>query len=386
MKKIIYFDHHATTPLDPRVLKTMMPFLKKNFGNASSTTHELGRVARAAVEKARRQVADLIGANANEIYFTSGATESNNLAIKGIAEAYREQGRHIISITTEHKTVLDPLKRLGMQGFEITLLKVQPNGRVNIDELLAAIRPSTILISVMWANNEIGVLQPIHDIGKIAKTKKILFHCDAVQAAGRVPIDVNKAGIDLLSFSAHKMHGPKGVGALFVRKENPRVKLLPLFDGGGQEMGFRSGTLNVPGIVGFGEACRIAQKELTTENKRLKNLRQKLHTKLTKAFPGLMINGDEAERLSNNLNVSLPDIDAAELLKGLPGVALSSGSACLSSSPERSYVLKSLGLSDKICRSAIRFGLGRFNTPQEIDAAVKQIVRVAGDLKKRSSL
>lgn len=386
MKKIIYFDHHATTPMDARVLKAMLPYLKEDFGNPSSSTHALGKSAREAVERARESVARLIGAHANEIYFTSGASESNNLALKGIAAAYKDKGNHILTVCTEHKTVLDPCKRLALEGAEVTYLPVQSNGLIDLETLKKSIKPSTILISVMFANNEIGVIQPIAQIGKIAKEKGILFHCDAAQALGWVAVDVQAMGIDLLSLSGHKIYGPKGVGALYVRKENPRVKLTPLFDGGGQETGFRSGTLNVPGIVGLGEACEIAYAEREKNTRKVKALRDYLRQRFLALLPDWHENGDLQERLPNNWNVSIQGVDAEEVLKRLKNVALSTGSACLSSSPERSYTLKALGLSDERCRSALRFGLGCFNTQGDVDALMNQLAPVVRDIRKRSAL
>ena len=377
MSKIIYLDNHATTPVDPRVLKAMLPYLRERFGNAASRNHFFGFEASKAVEKARAQVAKLINAEPREILFTSGATESNNLALKGFAEANRGRGNHIVTAATEHRSVLDSCKRLELAGFKVTYLPVKPDGFLDLRRLKEAVTPKTILISVMLANNEIGVLQPLVEIGRFARAKGILLHSDAAQALGKIPIDVKKMSIDLLSITAHKIHGPKGIGALYLRKTGPQVKLLPILDGGGHEGGYRSGTLNLPGIVGFGEACRIYSERngLKKESLRLARLRDRLKDKLLKEIEGCRVNGSLEHRLPNNLNVSLDGIDAKALMAGLKELALSSGSACLSTSSEPSYVLKALGLSESLRRSSIRFGLGRFTTPAEVDRAASQVIR-----------
>lgn len=376
MTKLIYLDNHSTTPLDPRVLKAMLPYFKERFGNAASRTHALGDEARAAVERARAQVAKLIGAEPREIVFTSGATESNNLALKGVAEAYRGKAWHIVTVATEHRSVLDACRRVEMEGFKLTVLGIKKDGQIDLEKLKKAITSQTIVVSVMWANNEIGTIQPIKEIAKITRKAGVLFHSDAAQALGKIPIDVKKTGVDLLSITAHKVHGPKGVGALYLRKTGSQIKMLPLLDGGGHEGGYRSGTLNVPGIVGFGEACRIYSESGKAERARLKLLRDRLLNQLRKGVPGLKVNGSLSNRLPNNLNVSLPGIDAHALMLQLKHVALSSGSACLSSSEEPSYVLKALGIPADLRRSSLRFGLSRFNTAQEVDRAVYGIIKV----------
>ena len=375
MAKRIYMDNHATTPVDPRVLRAMLPYFSDKFGNAASNTHLFGREAKAAVEKARNKIAQLIGAEPREIIFTSGATESNNLAIKGAAAAHGRKGRHLITVQTEHKSVLDCFKRLSMDGFQVTYLGVRKDGLLDLAELKKAVTAETILISVMMANNETGVIGPIADIGKIAKEKGVLFHCDAAQAVGKIPVSVGKLGVDLLSFNAHKIYGPKGIGALFVRKSEPRVQIIPLLDGGGHEVGLRSGTLNVPGIVGMGEACRICNIELARESQRLEKLRNKLRDGLMKALPNSVVIGSQTQRLPNNLTISFPGVSAGNLMKGLNSVALSSGSACLSSSLEPSYVLRALGLNENTMRSSIRFGLGRFNTEAEVDLVIGKVTK-----------
>ncbi len=381
MPKIIYLDNHATTPVDPRVLKAMLPYFRERFGNAASRSHSLGSEALKAVEKARAQIATLIHAEPNEIIFTSGATESNNLALKGIAEADRNRGNHVLTVVTEHRSVLDSCKRLELSGFKITYLPVKPDGLIDLSLLKRAITPKTILISVMLANNEIGVIQSLTEIGRLARAKGVLFHSDAAQGLGKIPINVKKMNIDLLSFTAHKVHGPKGVGALYVRKTGTQVKLCPMMDGGGHEGGFRSGTLNVPGIVGFGEACRIYAEldRLKTESRRLKRLRNRLKDKLLKNIRGCRVNGSMQSRLPNNFNVSFEGVGAKALIARLKNIAISSGSACLSTSAEPSYVLKALGIAEDLRRSSIRFGLGRFNTTAEIDRAARQIIRAVNE-------
>jgi len=386
MKLPIYLDNHATTPLDPRVLEAMMPYLTTQFGNAASRNHSFGWAAEEAVEKARKQIADLIGASPKEIVFTSGATESDNLAIKGVAEMYAERGNHIITVATEHKAVLDTCKKLEKHGYRVTYLPVQPDGLIDLDMLRDAITDKTILISVMYANNEIGVLQPIAEIGKIAKEKGVLFHTDAVQAVGKVPVNVIRDNIDLMSISAHKIYGPKGVGALYVRRKNPRVQLTAQMDGGGHERGMRSGTLNVPGIVGLGKACEICQQEMPEEMARMARLRDRLKDKLLGSLDEVYINGSMERRLPNNLNVSFAFVEGESLLMGINDIAVSSGSACTSATLEPSYVLKALGKGDDLAHSSIRFGIGRFNTEEEIDYVGNRVVEVVNKLRELSPL
>src|ERR1700732_2472049 len=359
IKLPVYFDNHATTPVDPRVVDAMMPYFTEKFGNAASRNHEFGWKAEEAVEIARGQIARLINATPKEIVFTSGATESTNLAIKGAAEMYREKGNHIITQVTEHKATLDTCKRLEKNGYEVTYLPVEKDGRINLDDLRRAITPKTILISIMYANNEIGVVQPIAEIGKIAKAKGVFFHSDGVQAVGKIPVDVQKDGIDMLSISGHKIYGPKGVGALYVRRKNPRVQLSAIIDGGGHERGMRSGTLNVPGIVGLGKACELCQKEMPAESDRLRGLRDKLRAAMTSGLEGTSINGSMEHRLPHNINISFAFVEGESLLMGINDIAVSSGSACTSATLEPSYVLKALGTGDDLAHSSIRFGIGR---------------------------
>jgi cysteine desulfurase len=386
MKLPIYMDYHATTPVDQRVLDAMLPYFTQNFGNAASRNHEFGWKAEEAVESARKQVGELIGATAKEIIFTSGATESNNLAIKGVAEMYREKGNHIITCVTEHKAVIDTCKRLEKHGYRVTYLAVQKDGRISLDDLRAAITDKTILITIMTANNEIGVLQPIAEIGAIAKEKGILFHTDAVQAAGKVPFDVNALKVDLVSLSAHKMYGPKGVGALYVRRRNPRVLLAEQINGGGHERGMRSGTLNVPAIVGFGKAAAICKADMATESERLRMLRDRLNAKLHENLDEIFINGSMEYRLPHNLNISFAYVEGESLLMGINEVAVSSGSACTSASLEPSYVLKALGAGDDLAHSSIRFGLGRWTTDEEVDYVVEKLTSVVRRLREMSPL
>jgi cysteine desulfurase len=382
----IYMDNQATTAVDPRVLEAMLPYFSEKFGNAASRNHEFGWKAEEAVENARGHIARLIRANPREIVFTSGATESDNLAIKGVAESYREKGNHIITQATEHKAVLDACKRLEKSGYEVTYLSVAPDGLINLDDLRRAITPKTILISIMHANNEIGVIQPIEEIGKIAKEKKILFHVDAVQAVGKIPVDVQKDGIDLLSISAHKIYGPKGVGALYVRRKDPRVELSAILDGGGHERGMRSGTLNVPGIVGLGKACEICQKDMPEESQRMRHLRDKLKDAIMGRLDGTAVNGSMAHRLPNNLNLGFSGVEGDALLMGINDVAVSSGSACTSAMIEPSYVLRALGVSDDLSHSSIRFGLGRFNTEEEVNYVADRVVETVKRLRELSPL
>jgi len=386
MKLPIYMDYHATTPLDPRVLEAMMPYLTNKFGNSASRNHAFGWEAEEAVEKARKQIATLIGANAKEIVFTSGATESNNLAIKGVAEMYAERGNHIITAATEHKATLDTCKRLEKHGYRITYLPVLASGLVDLDMLRESITDKTILISIMYANNEIGVIQPVREIGKLAKEKGVLFHTDAVQAVGKVPVNVIDDNIDLMSISGHKLYGPKGVGVLYVRRKSPRVQLTALIDGGGHERGMRSGTLNVPGIVGLGEACELCRREMAAESVRLRDLRDKLRSKLESALDEVYINGTMDSRLPHNLNISFAFVEGESLLMGINDVAVSSGSACTSATLEPSYVLKALGAGDDIAHSSIRFGLGRFSTEEEVDYVAQKVISVVQHLRELSPL
>jgi cysteine desulfurase len=382
----IYMDNHATSPLDPRVLAAMMPYLTNKFGNAASRNHSFGWEAEQAVETAREQIAQLIGATAKEIIFTSGATESNNLAIKGIAEMYRERGNHIITQVTEHKAILDTCKRLEKHGYRVTYLPVKADGLIDLDDLRRAIDEKTILVSIMAANNEIGVLQPIREIGKLCHEKGVLFHTDAVQALGKVPVNVIADNIDVLSLSGHKINGPKGVGALYVRRRNPRVQIAAQIDGGGHERGMRSGTLNVPGIVGLGKACEIAYEEMDTEAAYLRGLRDRLKEKLESELDYIHVNGSMEHRLPGNLNVSFVYVEGESLLMGINDVAVSSGSACTSATLEPSYVLKALGLGDDVAHSSIRFGLGRFNKQAEVDYVAAKVIDVVKHLRKLSPL
>jgi cysteine desulfurase len=382
----IYMDNHATTPVDPRVLQAMLPYFTEAFGNAASRNHSFGWRAEEAVETGRKQIAELIGATAKEIVLTSGATESDNLAIKGVAEMYRQKGNHIITAVTEHKAVLDTCKRLEKQGFEVTYLRVQRDGLIDLDELKRAITDKTILVTIMMVNNEVGVIQPIDEIGRIVRERGIVFHTDAVQAAGKLPVDVNGLGVDLVSLSAHKMYGPKGVGALYVRRKNPRVLVAPIIDGGGHERGMRSGTLNVPGIVGFGKAAEIARQEMAAESQRLGALRDHLLRGLEENLDHIYVNGSLEHRVPNNLNVSFAYVEGESLLMGISDVAVSSGSACTSASLEPSYVLKALGTGDELAHSSIRFGLGRFNTEEEVDYVVKRVSEVVKRLRDMSPL
>src|SRR6187401_1195488 len=386
MKLPIYMDYHATTPVDPRVVDAMLPYFTQHFGNPASRNHSFGWEGEEAVETARKQVADLIGASAKEVIFTSGATESNNLAIKGVAEMYREKGNHIITCVTEHKAVIDTCKKLEKQGARVTYLPVQKDGRINIDDLRAAITDKTILITIMSANNEIGVLQPIDEIGALAKEKGILFHTDGVQAVGKVPFDVNKAKADLVSMSAHKMYGPKGVGALYVRRRNPRVLLAEQISGGGHERGMRSGTLNVPGIVGFGKAAELCRLDMASDTERLSKLRDRLNEKLHKNLDEIYVNGSQDYRLPHNLNISFAYVEGESLLMGINDVAVSSGSACTSASLEPSYVLKALGVGEDLAHTSIRFGIGRFNTEEEVDYVAKRVIDVVRRLRELSPL
>jgi len=386
MKLPIYMDYHATTPVDPRVFAAMTPYFTDTFGNAASRNHSFGWVAEEAVEKSRKQIADLIGATPKEIVFTSGATESNNLALKGVAEMYAEKGNHIITAATEHKAILDTCKRLEKHGIRVTYLPVQANGLVDLDMLREAITDKTILVSIMYANNEIGVIQNMAEIGKIAKAKGALVHSDATQAVGKIPVNVIKDNIDLMSLSGHKIYGPKGVGGLYVRRKSPRVQITAQMDGGGHERGMRSGTLNVPGIVGLGEACAICHAGMPEESKRMAYLRDKLRNKLESELDEVYINGTMESRLPNNLNISFAYVEGESLLMGINDVAVSSGSACTSATLEPSYVLKALGAGDDLAHSSIRFGLGRFNTEEEVDYVAAKVIDVVKKLRELSPL
>lgn len=387
----IYLDNHATTRVDPRVVEAMLPYFDRTYGNAASTSHVFGWEARDAVDQAREQIAAAIGAGPKELVFTSGATESNNLAIRGIALRQRRKGNHLVSVETEHKAVLDPLTRLARRGYEVTLLKAEPAGSptaglIDPQQVADAIRDDTLLVSVMLANNEIGVIQPLAEIGRLCKERGVLLHCDATQAVGKLPVDVQALEVDLLSFTAHKMYGPKGVGALYVRRRQPSVRLEPQIDGGGQEGGMRSGTLNVPGIVGFAKALEICQGELPAEADRQAALRDRLYAGLQAEIAGVTLNGPALDRpglrLPGNLNVSFADVDGEALMMSMRPVAVSSGSACTSANPEPSHVLRALGLSDDLTRASLRYGLGRFNTADEIELAVASTAQAVDKLRK----
>ena len=386
LKLPIYLDNNATTPMDPRVLEAMTPYFLEHFGNAASRNHPFGWEAEEAVDYAREQVAKLIGADPKEIIFTSGATEGDNLAIKGVYEMYSSKGNHIITATTEHKAVLDTCKHIEKIGGEVTYLQVKPDGLIDLKELEAAIRPTTILIAIMYANNEIGTVMPIKEISAIARKHGVLVFTDGTQAVGKIPVDVNKDGIDLMAFTAHKMYGPKGVGALYVRRKNPRVKVTAQMDGGGHERGMRSGTLNVPGIVGFGKACELCRLDMEEDTKRISKLRDYLETELMK-LEEAYINGSTEHRLPHVTNISFKHVEGEGLLMGFnKNIALSSGSACTSASLEPSYVLKALGLGDDLAHSSLRFGLGRFTTEDQIDYTIKAISETVLKLREMSPL
>jgi cysteine desulfurase len=386
VKLPIYMDNHATTPVDPRVVQEMLPYFTEKFGNAASRNHQFGWEAEEAVEQARDRIAKLIGVTPKEIIFTSGATESDNLAIKGVAEMYKEKGNHIITAVTEHKAVLDTCKRMEKAGFRVTYMPVQKDGLIDLDDLKRAIDDKTILVTIMAANNEIGVVQPLAEIGKICKERGVLFHTDATQAVGKIPMDMNKMGIDLASISAHKMYGPKGVGALYVRRKNPRVQLVAQMDGGGHERGMRSGTLEVPNIVGLGKACEIAMNEMPQESCRLAGLRNRLKDKLMSELDEVYVNGNMEHHLPNNLNISFAYVEGESLLMGINDIAVSSGSACTSATLEPSYVLKALGTGDELAHSSIRFGLGRFNTEAEVDYVADKVIDTVKRLRELSPL
>ena len=386
IKLPIYMDYHATTPVDPRVVEAMMPYFTEHFGNAASRTHAFGREAKEAVDQAREQVAGLLGAGSREIVFTSGATESNNLALKGVAKMYRKNGNHLITAVTEHKAVIDPCKRLEREGFRVTFLPVDRYGRVSPEQVAEAINDQTFLVSIMAANNEIGTLQPLGDIGRLCKQRGVLFHTDAVQAIGKVPIDVQGMGVDLLSLTAHKINGPKGIGALYVRSRNPRVRPEPLIDGGGHEGGMRSGTLPVPHIVGFGKACALCQQEMNEETEAVLRLRERLHQGIASKLDGVHLNGHPTDRLPGNLSLAFEHVQGDALLMALKDVAVSSGSACLSASLDPSYVLKAIGLSDELALSSVRFGLDRFNTEEEVDYVIDHVVQAVTRLRRMNPL
>ena len=386
LKFPIYLDHNATTPCDPRVVEAMIPYFTNAFGNAASRNHQFGWVAEEAVDNAREEVAKLIGADPKEIIFTSGATEGDNLALKGVFEMYASKGNHIITCNIEHKAVLDTCKHIEKEGGEVTYLKVKDNGLIDLAELEAAIKPNTILIAIMYANNEIGTVMPMKEISAIAKKKGILVFSDATQAVGKIPVDVNKDGIDLLAFSAHKMYGPKGVGALYVRRKNPRVKVTAQIDGGGHERGMRSGTLNVQGMVGFGKACEIARIEMAEETERVSKLRDKLQNALLQVEESYL-NGDKEHKLPHVTNISFKYVEGEGLMMGFnKNIAVSSGSACTSASLEPSYVLKALGLGDDLAHSSLRFGLGRFTTEDQIDYTIEQVTNTVNKLREMSPL
>jgi len=387
LKLPIYMDNHATTPMDPRVLETMVPYFTQTFGNAASRTHRFGWEAEAAVEDARDVIAQLIGAESGkEIVFTSGATESNNVAIKGVADYYKSKGNHIITSVIEHKAVLDSCKRLEKEGFEVTYLPVDTTGMVDPERVRAANTDKTILVSIMLANNEVGTIQPLAAIGEITREKGVLLHCDAVQGVGKTAFDVNKMNVDLASVTAHKLYGPKGCGALYIRRKKPRVRLVAQMDGGGHERGNRSGTLNVPGIVGFAKAAKIILQEGVAENERILGLRERLHQRITARLDEVVLNGHPTQRLPGNLNLSFSFVEGEGLMMAIKDVAVSSGSACTSASLEPSYVLRSMGLDEEMAHSSIRFGIGRFNTQEEIDFVADLMIDKVKRLRDMSPL
>jgi cysteine desulfurase len=381
----IYLDYQATTPMDPRVLEARMPYFTHKFGNSGSRSHAYGWEAEEGTEKARAQVAKLIGADEKEVIFTSGATESNNLAIRGVAEFYKDRKNHIITTVTEHKCVLDTCRHLEQQGFEVTYLPVRQDGLLDLDVLRAAITDKTVLVSVMAVNNEIGVIQPLAEIGRICRERKVFFHTDAAQAAGKIPLDVEALNIDLMSISGHKIYGPKGIGALYVRRK-PRVRLVPMIVGGGQERGFRSGTLPTPLCVGLGEAAEICMKEMDDEAKRLKKLQERMLNGLRAKLTDIVVNGDLEHRIPGNLNISFAYVEGESLMMGIKNLAVSSGSACTSASLEPSYVLRALGVEEEMAHTSLRIGLGRFTTEHEVDTAVDELVRHVNKLREMSPL
>jgi cysteine desulfurase len=387
VKLPIYMDNHATTPVDQRVLDAMLPYFTQKFGNAASRNHSFGWEAEEAVDKARNQIASVINAKSKEIIFTSGATESDNLAIKGVVEFYKDKGNHIITCVTEHKAVLDSCRTLERNGkATVTYLPVDKYGMVDPDAVRAAITDKTVLITLMYANNEIGTIHPVAEIGRIAKEKGIVFHCDAVQAVGKIPVDVERDGIDLLSMSAHKIYGPKGIGAIYVRSKGPRVRITPQMDGGGHERGMRSGTLNVTGIVGLGKACEIAQAEMADETRRTLDLRNKLQAGIFERLDEVYLNGHPTERLPGNLNVSFAYVEGESLLMGISDIAVSSGSACTSATLEPSYVIRALGIDEELAHSSIRFGIGRFNTEEEVGFVTDRVTKEVKRLREMSPL
>tara|TARA_A100001037_G_scaffold251361_1_gene234840 strand:- start:32566 stop:33786 length:1221 start_codon:yes stop_codon:yes gene_type:complete len=386
LKFPIYMDYQATTPMDPRVLEAMTPYFTDTFGNAASRNHSYGWEAEKAVDKAREQIANVINADPREIIFTSGATESDNMALKGVAEMYKSKGNHIVTSSIEHKAIIDSAKRLETWGFDVTYIDPPDDGITSLKMIENAIREDTILVSIMHANNEIGVINPIEEIGKFCHEKGILFHTDATQGFGKVPIDVNEMGIDLLSATAHKVYGPKGIGMLYVRRRKPRVRLSAIIDGGGHERGMRSGTLNVSGIVGFGKAAELCSEEMESETIRLTNLRDKFRATIFESLEEVYVNGHETNRLPGNLNISYPYVEGESLIMGLSDVAVSSGSACTSASLEPSYVLKSMGKGDELAHSSIRYGFGRFSTEEEIDYVAEKTASIVKRLREMSPL
>lgn len=386
MKLPIYLDNNSTTPMDPRVFEAMKPYFMNIYGNAASRNHAFGWEAEDAVEKAREQVAKVIGASAKEVVFTSGATESDNIAIKGAAEMYAKKGNHIITCEIEHKAVLDPCRKLEKKGFEVTYLKPDKYGMVHPEDVEKAITDKTILVSLIMGNNEIGTINPIKEIGAVCRKHNVILHTDATQCVGKIPIDVNEMNIDIMSISAHKMYGPKGIGALYVRRKNPRVKLAGVIDGGGHERGMRSGTLNVPGIVGLGAACEIAMQDMEKDHKRISELTERFKTKIFEALDETYMNGHPTERLPGNLNISFAYVEGEGLMMGMKDLAVSSGSACTSASLEPSYVLRSLGVGDELAHSSIRFGIGRFTTEEEVDFAVNNVIKAVNHLREMSPL
>ncbi|HNP28334.1 MAG TPA: IscS subfamily cysteine desulfurase [Nitrospirales bacterium] len=386
MKLPIYLDNHSTTPCDPRVLEMMLPYFTEKFGNAASRNHSFGWEAEEGVEVARKQIAHLIHADAKEIIFTSGATESDNLALQGVVEMYREKGDHIITSSTEHRAVIDTAKYLEKKGIKVTFLPVDKAGMVSPDDVRNAITDKTILISIMMANNEIGTINPVAAIGKVAKEKGILFHCDATQGVGKIPVNVQEMGIDLMSFTAHKIYGPKGVGALYVRRKAPRVRLEAMMYGGGHERGMRSGTLPVPLIIGFGKACELCEQEMSSESVRMAKMRDRLQEGIMSKMDEVYLNGHPTERLPNNLNISFAYVEGEALLMGVKEIALSSGSACTSATLEPSYVLRALGVGSDLAHSSIRFGLGRFNTDEEVEYTIDRMIKAVTHLREMSPL
>ena len=386
MKQPIYLDYNATTPTDPRVVETMLPFFTEIYGNAASRNHSFGWTAEKGVSKARNIIGEAIGATGKEIVFTSGATESDNMAVLGVAEFYHEKGKHIITSPIEHKAVVDPCQALEQKGYEITFLDVDEHGRIDLKQLEASIREDTVLVSLMAGNNEIGTLNPLTEIGQMTRERGVLFHCDATQGVGKIPIDVEAMNIDLLSMTAHKIYGPKGIGALYVRRKKPRVRITPIMFGGGHERGFRSGTLNVPGIVGFGKAIELAMEEISSEAERQIGLRQHLYKRLTDELDYVFLNGHPTERLPNNLNLSFGYVEGESLMMGISEIAVSSGSACTSASLEPSYVLRSMGVGDDLAHSSVRFGFGRYTTMEEVNYAADKVIGAVKRLREMSPL